>query len=87
MPSVIHGLFIASHIVVFGISSLHALSIETVNVSKNKEKSGPLGSEPISASWLSLRISRRLSVFFLRKTVKLCTFLLLSTIFVVKVQV
>ena len=67
MPSVIHGLFIAFRIVVFGISSLHASSIETVNVLKNKENSGPLGSEPISASWLSLTISRRLSVFFLEK--------------------
>ena len=67
MPSVIHGLFIALRIVVFGISSLHALSIETDNVSKNKEKSELLGSEPISASWLSLSISRKLSVFFLEK--------------------
>ena len=63
MPSVIHGLFIAFRIVVFGISSLHALSIETVN----QFQLGPLGSEPISASWLSLSISRRLSVFFLEK--------------------
>ena len=47
MPSVIHGLFIAFRIVVVGISSLHASSIETVNVSTNKEKSGLLGSEPI----------------------------------------
>ena len=51
--------------IVFGMSSLHALSIETVNVSKNEEKSGLFGSEPISALWLSLSISRRLSVFFL----------------------
>ena len=57
MPSVIHGLFIAFRIVVFSISSLHALSIETDNVSKNKEKSGLLGSEPKSASWLSLSIN------------------------------
>ena len=48
MPSVIHGLFIAFRIVVFGMSSLHALSIETLNVSKNKEKSGLFGLEPIS---------------------------------------
>ena len=44
MPSVIHGLLIA-----FFISSLHALSIEIVNIFKNEDKSGLLGSEPISA--------------------------------------